>query len=230
MKQKEWFDGMKQALPICLGLIPVGISYGILAMQAGMSRFQTVLMSLLVMAGSSQLAAVGMLGRSTVFSVILAVFFINLRNLVMSSAVMSDLKKESVTAKLLGAFALCDESFALFSMSKNKSAGLLLGMNTCLYGAWVFSSFAGCVMGQILPDTAAKSFGVSFYGAFLALLLPHSRKSGAICLLVLMTAAVTTFLSCLLPAGWALILSMTVCAGIGTCFVKENEETKDEQK
>ena len=229
MKQKDWSDGIKQALPICLGIIPVGISYGILAMQAGLDRLQTVLMSLLVMAGSSQLAAVGMLGRSTVLAVVMAVFFINLRNFVMSSAVMNDLKKESIAAKLLGAFALCDESFALFSMSKTKSADLLLGINTCLYGVWVLSSFAGCVMGQLLPDPAARSFGIAFYGAFLALLIPNMEKSARICLLVLLTAVVNTLLRFLLPDSWALVLSMTVCAGIGTCFVKEDEEAENEQ-
>lgn len=56
--------GAKKALPVCLGIIPVGISYGMLAVQAGLSLFQPVLMSVTVMAGSSQLMAVGMLGST----------------------------------------------------------------------------------------------------------------------------------------------------------------------
>ena len=33
MKRKLFFDGAKSAIPICLGIVPVGISYGLLAMQ-----------------------------------------------------------------------------------------------------------------------------------------------------------------------------------------------------
>ena len=89
MKPKLFFDGAKSAIPICLGLIPIGISYGLLALRAGLTQFETVLMSILVMAGSSQLMVVGMIGKATVLAMITAVFFVNLRHLVMSSAVMS---------------------------------------------------------------------------------------------------------------------------------------------
>ena len=88
MKSKLFFDGAKSAIPICLGLIPIGISYGLLAMQAGLTQLETVLMSVLVMAGSSQLMVIGMIGKATVLAMITAVFFVNLRHLVMSSAVM----------------------------------------------------------------------------------------------------------------------------------------------
>ena len=93
-------------------------------MQAGRSRLQTVLMSVLVRAGSSQLMAVGMLGSATALSILAAVFFVNLRHIVMSSCVMSRLEHTSLREKLLCAFALCDASFALFSLSDNQSAAI----------------------------------------------------------------------------------------------------------
>ena len=87
---------------------------------------QTVLMSVLVRAGSSQLMAVGMLGSATALSILAAVFFVNLRHIhiVMSSCVMSRLEHTSLREKLLCAFALCDASFALFSLSDNQSAAI----------------------------------------------------------------------------------------------------------
>lgn len=74
MERSLFPSGVKDAIPVCLGVIPVGISYGLLAVQAGLSQLQTVLMSVLVMAGSSQLMAVGMIGQAAVFSIITAVF------------------------------------------------------------------------------------------------------------------------------------------------------------
>lgn len=220
MNREQFYAGAGSAAPICLGIIPVGISYGLLAMQAGLSRLQTVLMSVLVMAGSSQLMAVGMLGSATILSILTAVFFVNLRHIVMSSSVMCRFEHTSLREKLLCAFALCDESFALFSLSGSQSAAQLLGANTALYGTWVVSSAAGCVLGQFLPEVVAKGFSIAFYAAFLAMLIPNAAKSSRIALLVLLAAGINTVLRLFLPVSWAVILSMVVSAAIGTCFVE----------
>ncbi len=226
MSKKELLAGAKAALSICLGYIPIGISYGLLAVQAGLTQFETVLMSALVMAGSSQMMVVGMIGKATVLTMITAVFFVNLRHLVMSSAVMSRLTPTSLGTKLLGAFALCDESFAVFSLSGSRSAAHLIGANAVLYGTWVASSALGVVIGQFLPEVVAKGFGVALYASFLALLLPSVRKSHKIALLILLTAVMNTLLQLFLPVSWAVILSMVASAAIGTFFV---EVPDDEQ-
>ena len=225
-KQKVFMIGAKAALPICLGLIPIGISYGLLALQAGLTQFETVLMSVLVMAGSSQLMVVGMIGKATVLSMVTAVFFVNLRHLVMSSAVMSRMEPTPLGIKLLSAFSICDESFALFSLSGSRSAAYLLGANTALYGTWVLASVLGAVIGQFLPEVVTKSFGVAFYASFLAL-LPNAQKSRSVALLVLLAAGMNTVLQLFLPVSWAVILSMVASAAIGTLFV---EVPDDEQK
>ena len=226
MKPKLFFDGAKSAIPICLGLIPIGISYGLLAMQAGLTQLETVLMSVLVMAGSSQLMVIGMIGKATVLAMITAVFFVNLRHLVMSSAVMSRMEATPLGMKLLSAFALCDESFALFSLSNSRSSSYLLGANTALYGTWVLASVLGVVIGQFLPEVVTKSFGVAFYASFIALLMPNVQKSRRGALLVLLAAAMNTVLQLFLPVSWAVILSMVISAAIGIFFV---EAANDEQ-
>ena len=226
MNREQFYAGARSAAPVCLGIIPVGISYGLLAIQTGLSRLQMILMSVLVMAGSSQLMAVGMLGSATTVSILTAVFFVNLRHIVMSSAVMSRLKHTSLREKLLCAFALCDESFALFSLSGSQSAAQLLGANTALYGTWVLSSAAGCVLGQFLPEVVAKSFGIAFYAAFLAMLLPNAARSRRVALLVLLAAGMNTVLQRFLPASWAVILSMVVSAAIGTCFAEVESDAQ----
>lgn len=216
--------GARSALPVCLGIVPVGVSFGLLALQAGMGRVQTVAMSALVMAGSSQLMVVGMMGQATVLTMVMAVFFVNLRHLVMSSAVMSRLAGTPLRTRLLCAFALCDESFALFSLSGGGSAAWLLGANTALYGTWVLSTLAGCVLGQFLPALVAKSFGVAFYAAFLAMLVPAVGRSRGIAALVLLAAVLDTALQCLIPASWAIILSMVLAAAVGACFGEVSDD------
>lgn len=226
MNKKEFFGGMQAAVPVCLGLIPVGISYGLLAVQAGLNRFQTVLMSAAVMAGSSQLMAVSMIGQAAIISIVVAVFFVNLRHIVMSSSVMSRLDRTSLSTKLLCAFALCDESFALFSLSEGGSSSKLLGANTAMYIAWVLSSFAGCVLGQILPEVVSRSFGVAVYAAFLAMLAPNMVSNKGIFWLVVLAAVMNTLLQLLLPSSWAVIIAMILSAGIGTFFVEVPSDEK----
>ena len=93
MDRKKVLDGARSSIPICMGLIPIGISYGLLAVEAGLTKIQTVLMSATVMAGSSQILAVGMIGQAGVITIVIAVFLINLRHMVMSCSVMNDIRK-----------------------------------------------------------------------------------------------------------------------------------------
>lgn len=223
MEQKIFYHGIKEAIPVCFGVIPVGISYGLFAIQSGLTPFQTILMSLLVMAGSSQLMVVGMIAHATVLSMIMATFFINLRNIVMSSAVMNRLKDTALSTKMLCAFALCDESFALFSLSCSNHHEVLFGANCALYISWVISSGVGCLLGQILPELIIKSFAITFYAAFLAMLIPNITKIKRTFYLVILTALINTLLQIFLASSWSIVLSMVISAMIGTTFVEVTE-------
>lgn len=223
--KKQFMDGVRVSAPVCLGVIPVGISFGLLAVQAGFTGIQAVLMSVFVMAGSSQLMAVGMIGQgAAIGTIVIATFFINLRHTVMSSSVMSRLRETPLSHKLLGAFALCDESFAIFSLSGKQSVSFLLGTNTALYATWVISSAIGCVINQFLPEIIVNSFGIAFYAAFLAMLIPSVSKNGRLLLLVCLTAVINTLLQLFLPASWAVIISMVLGAVIGTGLIEMDME------
>ncbi|MDO4380254.1 MAG: AzlC family ABC transporter permease [Clostridia bacterium] len=227
MKKTEIIIGAKNALPICLSVIPVGISYGILAIKAGMTTFQTVLMSALVMAGSSQLTVVGMLSSASVAGMIMATFFINLRHIVMSSSVMNRLKNSSLASKLVCSFALCDESFAVFSVSKSNESGFLFGANSALYLFWILSSFCGCILGRFLPEVISKSFNVAFYASFLAMLIPNVKMKKGLLIPILLSAIVNTVLQLFLPSNYCVIIAMIFGALAGTFLIKEDEEENE---
>ncbi|MEE8390137.1 MAG: AzlC family ABC transporter permease, partial [Anaerolineae bacterium] len=82
-----WLAGIIQAGPIVLGYIPIGLAFGVLAQKAGISTLNTLLMSLLVYAGSSQLIAVGLFASGVpALSVVLTTFVVNLRHVLLSAA------------------------------------------------------------------------------------------------------------------------------------------------
>ena len=59
-KRTEYLAGLKAAVPVIFGFIPVGIAYALMARQAGFDIFETCFMSVAVFAGASQMMAVGM--------------------------------------------------------------------------------------------------------------------------------------------------------------------------
>jgi predicted branched-subunit amino acid permease len=71
-------EGVKAALPIVLGYLPVGMAFGVLARQAGLSPLESGSMSLLVYAGASQFIAVEMISKGVPWvPIVLTTFFIN---------------------------------------------------------------------------------------------------------------------------------------------------------
>lgn len=220
---KHFLSGIKSSVPACLGVIPVGMSIGLLAVQAGMTRFETIFMSAMVMAGSAQLMSISMITQgAAVSAIILGTFFINLRHIVMSSSAMQRLPKTTLFQRLLGAFALCDESFAIYSLSEDDSYSFLMGTNTALYVSFVGSTVIGSLMTGFLPQIVIDSFGVAFYAAFLGLLLPSVKHSLRLLLLVALTGALNWLLQLFLPASWSVILSMVLGALIGVFLADDN--------
>ncbi|GEM_PF-6380015 len=78
-----------------------------------------------------------------------------------------------------------------------------------------------------LSGIIVNSFGIAFYAAFLAMLIPSVSKNGRLLLLVCLTAIINTLLQLFLPASWAIIISMVLGAVIGTGLIEDlKEDTK----
>lgn len=224
---KHFLSGIKASIPACLGVLPVGISIGLLAIQAGLTGFEAIFMSAAVMAGSAQLMSISMITQGASMSaIILGTCFINLRHIVMSSSAMQRVKGTTLSQRLLGAFALCDESFAIYSLSEDDSYLFLMGTNTALYAAFVLSTVIGCLMTGFLPQIVIDSFGVAFYAAFLGMLIPSAKHNASLIILVTATAALNWLLQRFLPASWSVILAMVLGAFAGVFLVGEESSSK----
>lgn len=92
-KKEEWLAGTRSAVPIMLGYVPVGIAYGVMARQAGLNTWQTVLMSLTVYGGASEMMAAGMVAQgAAVLTIVLTTFILNLRHIIMSICVFNQMQ------------------------------------------------------------------------------------------------------------------------------------------
>ena len=226
-RRAEFRAGVRSSLPIVLGYIPIGVAYAIIARRAGLSTLETVLMSLLVYAGASQMMAAGMLAQGAAVPVIvLATLIMNLRHLIMSLCVQNRIRGARLPGRLLASCWVTDESFAVFTTGGRERDSLwyFLGMASAAYFAWVLSSLAGALVMDLLPAILTASLGIALYAMFVALLLPHVCGNARLGLLVLFTALANWGLGCIMAASWALIVSTLLGAFAGLFFVELGEE------
>ena len=237
-KTKQYLAGMRAGLPVVFGFIPVGIAFAIAARQAGFTLLETQLMSLTVFAGASQMMAAKMWGEAAgVAAIVLATFIINIRHIIMSTCVMQRMKGAPLWARLLGAFGVTDESFAIFtSIEEDKCTPIyFFGVVTVTYSSWNVGTFIGAVGADLLPEIIALSFGVALYAMFISIIVPDITGNLRLGLLVLFAALSNWALGLVIDSGWAMIISTLLSAFVGVFFVdlcgadteKEKEGTKD---
>lgn len=170
--------GIHAALPICMGYLPIGIAFGVLAQKAGLSMIQIGLMSLMVFAGSAQFIAVSMMQDAAAgLSIIATTFIVNLRHLLMSSSLAAVTPPSRLTTLSLFAYGITDESFAL---NHPRFAGgdwdtrSALALNYTANAAWILSTCIGGYGGRMIPD---RAFGLDYAmtAMFICLLVYQMR-------------------------------------------------------
>ena len=118
--EKNFQQGVRDALPTALGYISIGLACGVVA-SPYLSPLEMGLMSLLVYAGASQFAMISLIAvHSSIMNITLTVFFINLRNMLMSLHTSPDFKEASLLQNIGIGSLLTDESYALFKRKIEK--------------------------------------------------------------------------------------------------------------
>ena len=166
-------DGAQAAWPVCLGFVPIGLALGVLARQAGFTPLDIGLMSLLVFAGSAQFIAVAMIGAGAApAAIILTTLIVNIRHLLMSSALAVHLRGASKGFLLLFGYGVTDESFAInmarFRDSWDRRRALVV--NQLTNATWIVATTLGALVGSLIP-TGAFGIGFALPAMFIALLV-----------------------------------------------------------
>ena len=225
----QYTDGVKADLPIIMGFISIGMAFAVMAGEAGLNTWQTVIMSILVFAGASQIMSVGMIAQgASLGAIVIATFIINLRHIIMSTCVMGRMKGVSRSKKLIAAFGVTDESFAIFTtiVEKKCTVWYFFGVVTVTYSSWVLGTLLGAIASNFLPEIVSNSLNIAQYALFTGLLVPSLKKDIKLTILVLITCAVNALLNMFMTSSWALIISTLLCAGIGV-FITDDERKED---
>lgn len=218
VRRRGWLNGVGRATPIVLGYLPVGFAYGVLAQKAGLSALNTVLMSVLVYAGSSQLIAVGLFAaQAPALSIILTTFVVNLRHLLMASAVAPFLKRWRKVELAAFAYQLTDETFAVHAThfpAGIPSKAAVFATNATAQLAWVAGTVLGIAAGKLITDIKPFAFDYALPAMFIALLVLQIKTRVQLIVAVLTGILALGFVRAGLQQ-WSMIAATVVGATVG---------------
>ncbi|MBN1850831.1 MAG: AzlC family ABC transporter permease [Deltaproteobacteria bacterium] len=218
-----FLPGLTAAWPICLGYIPIGLAFGVLAQKAGLGVVEIAMMSIFVFAGSSQFIAVSMLAAgANVVSIILTTFMVNLRHLLMSSSLAVFLHGARPAKLSLYAYGVTDESFVVnYSRFKQGDWSLnkALVVNHTANTTWILSTVAGGISGRFIPEHAL-GIDYALIAMFIGLLVFQCKGKKYI-----VTAAIAgvsaVIISLFIPGNAYIILASIIAATLGVVFKRQ---------
>lgn len=168
--------GFGAMVPLWLGMVPFGAAYAVSARAAGLSLFETQLMSLVVFSGGAQFSAAGLFAaQASPLAIVATTFLINARHLLYGVS-LGQLIPLGWRERLLAAHLLTDEAYGVTFGSSARSVGFFMGAGSSLFFIWNLSTLLGALLSGLVPDPAALGIDFIFPLAFLALLIPLLRS------------------------------------------------------
>ncbi|MFN8945150.1 MAG: AzlC family ABC transporter permease [Pseudobdellovibrionaceae bacterium] len=227
--RKLLFAGFKKTLPFQTGVIPFGVLYATLAINFGFEPWLVLFLSILVFGGSSQLVFIDLMSKlGSPFQAVLGANIVNARHLIYSAAVSKEFSKFSNKWKLILAYLLTDQLYAVFQ-KENESLKALnpllkpwfyFGSGICTWILWIFSSGLGIFFGQIIPDSWNLSFSIPLM--FMPLIFILAKKKADY--FVALVAASLTIAFHSFPYGLGVFFAIVIASLLGYFIFKENQK------
>lgn len=221
-------EGLSAGWPICLGYLPIGLAFGVLAQKAGLSPFQIGLMSVFVFAGSSQFIAVSMMSNgAALVSIILTTFMVNLRHVLMSSSLAVFLWEPQKWLLSIFAYGVTDESFAVnYLRFKDERWGLsqALVVNHSANLTWFISTVTGGFCGQFIPS-GALGIDYALMAMFICLLVFQLRGPKYV-LVAVISGGLAVLFALWIPGNAYIILASISASTVGVLMNKGKGKTK----
>lgn len=153
------------------------MSFGVLAVQAGFSPLQAIVMSAVVHAGAAQFAATAIVAAGGgVAPGVLAATLMNARFLAMGIAVAPSMPGRPLSRALHGQ-AVVDPSWALANRGDGTFDRLLLiGATLPQYAGWVAGTVVGAFAGEVIGEVERFGLDAIYPTFFLALLAAELRQ------------------------------------------------------
>jgi len=174
-------------------------------------------MSALVFAGSAQFIAIGLIAQgASPLVILMTTLIVNLRHVLYSSSVAPYLAQVAPRIRILVAFLLTDEAYAIgMARYRDDPPGstffhwYTIGAGVGIYITWAGATLVGVMAGRLVPDLLSWGLDFALPATFIALLIPlmRTRSDGV--------AALTAGLGSLVGLGLPHRLGIVVAVVVG---------------
>ncbi|MBF0203173.1 MAG: AzlC family ABC transporter permease [Desulfamplus sp.] len=176
----QFISGARHTFPLIVGAIPFGIIFGTLAATAGLSFGATMGMSLFVFAGSAQFISISLVAAGTAWPmIVLTTFVVNLRHMLYGAAMVPFYRTLSQPWKIILAFGLTDETFAVAINRYHQKDGFAnkqyynLGSMLFMYANWNLCTFIGLTAGKAFPEISGWGLDFAMPATFIGMVIPY---------------------------------------------------------
>lgn len=156
----EFRRGVQDALPIALGYVPLGISYGAFAVSVGLPSEWTILTAVFIYAGSMEFLAASMLVAGAPLGQGAATaLFVNSRHVFYGLSVPME-RVRPLWLRIYAIHALTDETYAVLATkpAAELTGPRILAAALSAHAYWVVGTVIGAILAEALP------FDLSFMG------------------------------------------------------------------
>ena len=213
---RQFLIGIKDGLPFHIVLWP----FAAIATQAGLNIVEVMGFSVLVIAGSAQLAALQLMTENAPTVIVIATALaVNLRMGMYSASITPHIGKSSLLTRAFAAYMLYDQPYALSTIKFEKEPdltvseklGYFFGVAIPLGIGWYALTFTGAVLGEKIPTDLGVDFAVPI--TFLAVVSPMLKTLAH--LAAALTSVVLVLALSFMPFGSGLLVAAAVALVVG---------------
>jgi predicted branched-subunit amino acid permease len=226
-RKPAYRQGFMEMLTLAPGIAAWGLMTGVAMATSGMRTPDVLAMAILVFAGSSQLAAIPLLGAGAPLWVILATAFcVNLRFVVFSAHLRSYLMHLPRMQRLTMGYFVADLTYVLFTKrypipgtteaERADQMAYLAGNATINWFSWTLCSVLGVVLANYIP----AAWGLGFAGVLALTGILCSLATSRMRIFSAAMGAVVAIMAYTLPLKLNILLAIVV--SVALCMVLES--------
>ena len=227
----EFRIGASEMWPQAPGMAAWGLMTGVAMAKSGMSLFESLLMTLTVFAGSSQLAATPLLMAGAPAWVVLATALcVNLRFVVFSLHLRPYLVHLPWLERISHGYLTTDLTYVMFTRrfahpgdtpeAHRSQEAYLAGSNTACWLSWMPASVAGVVLANFIPT----AWGLGFAGILCLIGILCSLASTRLRVMSAAVAATAAIVAYSLPFKLNIVVAIAVA--VLACMSAERLRSK----
>lgn len=227
--ENSWRSALKLTVPIFMGYLAAGIAYGILATNAGLPAWFTIMMCFTVFSGTAQYAAIPFFTAGAgLVSVFLSTLLMSLRFIFYTLNVRDALPQDKLQRTLTVSY-MTDENFALLSTLSPAARQALIFKTTILgMGYWTLATVIGVVLGDSISDYIPHlDFALPCLFAILAYEQYKNQKQWKSIFIALIGFLLAHQISDSSVLLIAILIAIVIVAILPQSFRKPKEQTHD---